>query len=111
MFFDCEVSKALWSELKNKFSNNISLPSLDLQSAVTGFLGTNNIDNLIINNILLMFKISLYNNRDKNTITMHNVLCNLKRREIIERSLVSLNLKKLLFHNKKWEKIAQFLHS
>ena len=111
LFFDCEVSKALWSELKNKFSNNISLPSLDLQSAVTGFLGTNNIDNLIINNILLMFKISLYNNRDKNTITMHNVLCNLKRREIIERSLVSLNLKKLLFHNKKWEKIAQFLHS
>ena len=111
LFFDCEVSKALWLDLKNIFRDNLTLPSLDLQSAVVGFLGTADKDNLIFNNILLMFKISLYRNRDKNTITLHNVLCNLKSREIIERSLASLNLKKANFHNKKWEKIIHFLHT
>ena len=111
LFFDCAVSKALWLDLKNIFRDNLTLPSLDIQSAVVGFLGTTDKDNLIFNNILLMFKISLYRNRDKNSITLHNVLCNLKRREIIERSLVSLNRKKLDFHNKKWEKIIHFLHT
>ena len=111
LFFDCEVSKALWLDLKNFFRDKLNLPSLDFQSAVVGFLGNTDKDNLIFNNILLMFKISLYRNRDKNTITLHNVLCNLKNREIIERSLVFLNKEKLHFHKKKWDKIIHFLYT
>ena len=111
LFFDCKVSSALWSELKIVFRDKLTLPSLDHQSAVFGFLGTADKDNLIFNNILLMFKISLYKNRDNKKITLHNVLCNLKSREIIERSLVSLNQRKLDFHNNKWDKIIHCLNS
>ena len=86
-----------------------TLPSLDLQSAVLGFLDTSEKNNVILNNILLMFKITLYRNRSKNTINLRNVLNNLKNREKIERYLVFENQNKLDFHMKKWGEIFDLL--
>ena len=109
LFYNCNISNTLWSELTNFFIGKITLPSLDLQSAVLGFLDTSEKNNVILNNILLMFKITLYRNRSKNTINLRNVLNNLKNREKIERYLVFENQNKLDFHMKKWGEIFDLL--
>ena len=109
LFVNCDISKVLWRDLQNLLANTITLPDLDSQSAVFGFLDSPAINFLIVNNVLLMFKISLYINRDKHTLSLRRVLANLKKREIIERSLVFSNPNKLNFHQNKWSSILPFL--
>ena len=109
LFVNCDISKVLWCDLQNLLANTITLPDLDSQSAVFGFLDSPAINFLIVNNVLLMFKISLYINRDKHTLSLRRVLANLKKREIIERSLVFSNPNKLNFHQNKWSSILPFL--
>ena len=93
----------LWTDIRNFFSHKISLPLLTLQSAVVGFLDdNNNNDNIFINNILLMYKITLYRNRDKGSVTLTNVIKNLRTREKIERNIAGANNNKLQYHDKKW---------
>ena len=102
-------AKTLWADLKNVFYPRLNVPILDLQSAVFGFLDTSDKHNLILNNILLMYKITLYRNRDKNNIHIRNVLSNLKSREKIEKAIVYGNKNKMVFHNKKWEIVSSIL--
>ena len=85
---------------KDIFQLKIRHSPLTLQSAVVGFLGECH-DNIFLNNILLMYKITIYRNRAKNTITARNVLSNLKQRENIEKS-IAFSSNKIDFHVKKW---------
>ena len=84
------------------FAIKINIPDLDLQSAVVGFLGDHISDIIFVNNILLMFKITLYRNRDKGSVTLRNVISNLKTREIIEKKIAGSNDNKLSYHSHKW---------
>ena len=106
LFLECHMSKTLWLNLTNLFRTIIMLPILDAQCVVFGILNTTDKDNLILNNILLMYKLTLYKNRMKNTITLNNVLHNLRSRENIEKSLVFNNQENYDFHNRKWKKIS-----
>ena len=101
LFFKCYISKKVWLDLMNIFSPKLIIPPLDLQSAVLGFIDPSD-NSLILNNILLMFKITLYRNRVKNIITAQHVMKNLKTRESIEKSIVLNKQNKIDFHNKKW---------
>ena len=103
LFYFCDSAMTLWTDIRNFFSQKISLPLLTLQSAVVGFLDdNNNNDNIFINNILLMYKITLYRNRDKGSVTLTNVIKNLRTREKIERNIAGANNNKLQYHDKKW---------
>ena len=109
MFFECENTQHLWQQLKSFFENKINLPDLDLQSAIVGFLDTANAHNVLINNILLTFKMTLYKFRDKRNITFSKIINNLKSREKIEKQIAHGN-SKLLFHERKWNIIIDILH-
>ena len=63
LFFECYVTKRYWTQLQNFFKDKLNIPNLDLQSAVIGFI---NPGEILINNILLTFKMVLYKNRGKN---------------------------------------------
>ena len=101
LFLDCHVSKSIWLYLTNFFGPRLTIPTLDLQSAVLGFLDSSE-NNLILNNILLMYKITLYRNRGKNIITAQHVLKNLQNREKIEKSIALNKYNKIDYHNNKW---------
>ena len=105
LFSTCNVTTNVWQELTTFFSSKVCLPPLSLQSAVLGFLEDCQ-HHLFLNNILLMFKITVYRNRSKNIVTARNVLFNLKQRENIEKSIAFTN-KKMDFHFTKWH----FFHS
>ena len=58
-----------------------------------------------------MYKITLYRNRDKNTISVRHLVNNLKTREKIERYIVSDNASKLAFHQNKWRFLGQLINN
>ena len=68
-FANCSKSKALWDCLKEFFKDTINLPSLTPQSAIFGFLETNQELFLILNYLLLLFKYHLYVSRCSKTIS------------------------------------------
>ena len=78
LFHSCNVSTSVWSDIRSFFSSKFTLPSLTLQSAVLGFFETDHDDTIFLNNILLMYKITLYRNREKGSVTAINVIKNLK---------------------------------
>ena len=87
---------------KNKTITIITIPDLELQSAIFGFFDMGK-DNLAINNVLLIFKLLLYRLRNKKIPTFQMFLNNLNERELLERRHVFSNVGKLDFHNKKWD--------
>ena len=111
LFYDCISAKTLWSDIQNFFSPAFLIPPLDLQSAIVGFLEVDQDLLIILNNILLMYKITLYRNRDKNTISVRHVVNNLIAREKIERYIVSDNAYKLAFHQNKWRILGQLTNT
>ena len=92
LFFSCHVSEKVWSDLRNFLCPKLLIPPLDLQSAVIGFLELPD-NNIFINNILLMYKITLYRNRANNTVTARNVLLNLINREKLKNLLPQVTIK------------------
>ena len=109
LFFNCDITKSMWVLIQTFFKDKIIIPDLDLQSAVLGFLDTDNRDNLLINNILLTFKMTLYKCRDGGNITFSKFFNNLKSRETIEKSIAHEN-GKLGFHHRKWKFFIDLIH-
>ena len=93
------------------FAAKTSIPDLNLQSAVVGFLDNDIKDYIFVNNILLMFKITLYRNRDKGSVTLRNIISNLKSREIIEKNISGDNANRLSYHFLKWRIFHEVLDS
>ena len=81
IFKDCPHVKKVWSALKQKIS--IDLPDLTSKSAFFGFYEN---DNKIVNHIHIIFKLAIFNNRDKGSCNVNYVLKRfqkLKKQKII----------------------------
>ena len=55
-----------------------------------------------------MYKITLYRNREKGSVTSNNVIKNLKNRENIEKSIAARNANTLQKHSVKWRILNSF---
>ena len=108
LFFDCCNTKSLWRLLQIHFESSVTIPDLDLRSAIVGFLDRPTVNISIFNNILLTFKMSLYKSRDKKQLHFSTILNNIKARENIENYIAHEN-NKLEFHHKKWSSIKHLL--
>ena len=60
LFHDCIIVKTLWEKLSFFFRPTLILPMLTPESA---FLGFENIQDILINHIFLIFKIAIYHSR------------------------------------------------
>merc|ERR1711872_1048499 len=60
LFKDCPKVREVWSDSKQKIS--IDLPDLTPKSALFGFYEN---DSMIVNHIHIIFRLAIYNNRDK----------------------------------------------
>ena len=108
LFFECLQTKMLWEFLNNFFNNTIILPNLTLQTAILGFDG-NVHDKVLVNHILLIFKLYIYNSREKGQISTNNLIANITKIKKTEKELATISLKCIDFYNKKWEKTNRVL--
>ena len=109
-FYECNITKLLWSHVAHFFEGKIKIPNLSVQSAVLGFLGPPKEDFVLLNIILLSFKITLYKHRDKHIPTLADIVNNISKREIIEKSYSSNDPRKRQYHNTKWQRVSYLLH-
>ena len=106
LFANCSKSKTLWNSLKEFFKDTINLPSLTPQSAIFGFLQTDQELFLILNYLLLLFKYYLYVSRCSKTISFAALKINIKKAYNLEKNLSKYDEKKKIFFLKKWGKAS-----
>ena len=108
-FYDCRDTKSLWNSVQFFFENKLTLPNLTLQCAYLGFYEVSKNDYNLFNTILLTFKITLYQQRDKQKINILKIVNDIRKREVIEREIYFHNIIKKQIHVKKWERIQPLL--
>ena len=105
-FYDCRVTQSLWHEVQHFFRTCFIVPNLSLQSAYLGFFEISKDDYNLFNTILLTFKITLYQQRDKQKPNISNIIKNINKREVIEREFSFNVTRKKKIHIKKWHTIT-----
>ena len=60
LFYDCLIVKELWNQLKSILSNNLHFPISTPQNAIFGFWNLETNEHLILNYLLLIFKMYIY---------------------------------------------------
>ena len=100
IFYKCDGIKCLWSDLVQYFQNSLVLPTLTPQTAIFRLLNSTNSDHnfkknkLLINHILVIFKLYVYRSREKQFIHMNNLIAEIKSANAIEKEIVTSNSKK-----------------
>ena len=108
-FHDCRVTKSLWNEIQIFFAEKLTLPTLTLQCAYLGFYEISKYDYNLFNTILLTFKITLYQQRDKQKLNILNIVNDIRKREVIEREISFRSVRKKQIHITKWKRIHPLL--
>ena len=104
-FCECRVTVDLWNELTLFFAPSINLDPLTPKSAILGFLEEIDDNFLLKNHILLLFKLSVYQNRS-DTPTIHTIIRKIKATYEIEKNINSNRVEKF---EKKWSLITHLL--
>jgi len=102
LFFQCKITSNLWKQLQEYLKKfNIELPNLTIESA---FLGFPNFD-LLINHILIIFKMSLFICRDKEYCSLNQIKKVIKNTMNIENNITYLNQVSKSKNERKWAKL------
>ena len=108
MFYECDSIKCLWSDLVQFFKNSLVLPTLTPQTAIFGFFDSTKSEynfkknKLLINHILLIFKLYVYRSREKQFIYINNLITEIRSAKAIEKEIAASNSKKTIAFKNKW---------
>ena len=107
IFYECDRVKFLWSDLVQCFQNTLILPTLTPQTAILGILdsASNNSffeNKILINHILLIFKLYVYKSREKKFININNLIAEIWKVKRIEKEIALNNSVKTIALRKKW---------
>ena len=94
IFLEC-IQK-LWNHLRLFLTNDISLPILTPQTVIFGFI--NRIENSVYkirNYILLIFKLNIYNGRERVTLELSRLINEIKKVKLLEKKSAQNHEKKL----------------
>ena len=97
LFAECPIINQIWMSLNQKISSD--LPSLTPKSAFFGFYEN---DCMLINHIHIIFKISVYNNRDKGDCNFAYIINKILQIKKTEKNIVYLNENARKKNEKKW---------
>ena len=97
--------KRIWNQLKSILSNNINFSISTPQSAIFGFWDLDTNENLILNHLLLIFKMYIYNARTRGYLNVSHLLVYIKSIKDIEKKLCENDAKRRKKFIKKWENI------
>ena len=98
LFAECEFVKNLWTQLSNSLREHITLPALTPQSAYIGYLE----ENILINQILLTFKITIYKARESGHCNLTKLTKKLKLTMKIEDIISAPDGHRRLYNEAKW---------
>ena len=105
IFLECICVKQLWNHLRLFLMNDISVPILTPQTAIFGFInGIENSVYKIINHVLLIFKLHVYQSRERGTLELSRLMNEIKKVKLQEKKIAQNHVKKLEQYNIKWEK-------
>ena len=105
IFLECICVKQLWNHWRLFLTNDISLPILTPQTAIFGFInGIENSVYKIINHVLLIFKLHVYQSRERGTLELSRLMNEIKKVKLQEKKIAQNHVKKLEQYNIKWEK-------
>ena len=108
IFYECDSIKCSWSDLVHYFQNSLVLPIITQQTVVFGFFDSTNSDynfkknKLLINHILLIFKLYVYRSREKQFIHINNLIAEIKSAKAIEKEIAESNSQKTIAFKNKW---------
>ena len=102
LFYDCLIVKRIWNQLKSILSNNINFPISTPQSAIFGFWDLDTNEHLILNHLLLIFKMYIYNARTTGYLNISHLLIYIKD---IKKKLCENDAKRRKKFNKKWKNV------
>ena len=105
LFYDCLIVKNLCNQLKSILSNNRIFPISTPQSAIFGFWVLDTNEYLILNHLLLIFKMYMYNARATSYLNISHLLICIKGIKDTEKKLYENNAKRRNKFNKKWKNI------
>lgn len=108
LFSECRSTLSLWSQLNAYFSNNLELPNLTPQSAFFGFC-TISENKMILNQILITFKITIYKSRDDGSCNIFKIISKIKLIKKIEDNITLNDERKRVFNDNKWSEICSLL--
>ena len=94
LFYDCLIVKRIWNQLKSILSNNINFPISTPQSAIFGFWDLDTNEHLILNHLLLIFKMYIYNARTIGYLNIIHLLIYIKGIKNIEKKLCENDAKR-----------------
>ena len=106
LFHDCTFTQNLWNRLRNYLSENILIPPLTPQSAIFGFIDTND-SYLIINHLHLIFKYFIYKERASNHLDFYSLKVFIMRIRYIEEAISKTNPCISRKFYRKWKKIIK----
>ena len=105
LFYNCIKTKLLWDQLKDFISNKaLFFPSLTPQSAILGHINVSD-DYLLINHIILVYKVYIYNSRNYNSggyLKFEQLKAIIDKTKKIEEEISKRKLKKRLEYLIKW---------
>ena len=104
LYSQCPIILNIWSQLKSYFSGTLILPPLTPQSAFLGF-HTINENKIIINQILLTFKIVIYKSREGGFCNLLKIINKLKKTKLIEDAISVKDEHKKRYNDFKWSGI------
>ena len=87
LFYDCLIVKRLWNQLKSKLLKNFTFPTSTSQILIFGFWGIDTNEHLILNHLLLIFKMYIYNARRTGYLIISHLLVHIKNIKDIEKKL------------------------
>ena len=104
VFHKCSVTKTLWNQLSLFFETDLDFPDLTLQAALFGFINeSDNSLNILQNHILLIFKLYIYQSRERGVLNLNGLIKNVTKVKKLERKIASVCKKKTIQFNNKWK--------
>ena len=88
IFYECTYAQNLWNRLRLYLSEKVALPVLIPQSAIFGFTDVLDLNFLLVNHLLLIFKYSIYNSRVNNSLSFQSLKCDISQIKYIEETII-----------------------
>ena len=105
IFLEYLCVKQLWNNLRFFLTNDICFPILMSQTVIFGFISgiTNNVYK-ITNYILLIFKLQVYESKERNVLELSRLINKMKKVKLLEKNSAQNYVRKLEQYNIMWEK-------
>ena len=109
LFANCHETLALWASLKVALLPNLVLPDLEEMFALLGFYEALPLHFKLVNHILLLFKIYLYQSRDSGSLRINGILSKIRKTAKLELALAPIGSADYTLYESKWAPLNELL--